>query len=282
MKKLFIILFINIIFLNYINLKNIEKSKQIIKTKILACITLVKLKLEHDKDYFKYISKELEKKFELEFENEDENGFTYINNFFIFRCYKIMTEKQMFDLIIDVRKNKHSINLDNYKNIFEIKKLFNNDVSDDEIEIINDILYEIVNEKNQIEKLNNNDKKDKFKFFLKNIKKIQDQKKIKENKIKIFEKKNYTKKIKKININPEYNNTNWENVIINKILKNKHKIKLYEIIGLNSYLGLIISSLFLINIFNLKKIIKKTLNHNKKNIKIMKIILNEIIENKTN
>ena len=282
MKKLFIILFINIIFLNYINLKNIEKSKQIIKTKILACITLVKLKLEHDKDYFKYISKELEKKFELEFENEDENGFTYINNFFIFRCYKIMTEKQMFDLIIDVRKNKHSINFDNYNNIFEIKKLFINDVSDDEIEIINDILYEIVNEKNQIEKLNNNDKKDKFKFFLKNIKKIQDQKKIKENKIKIFEKKNYTKKIKKININPEYNNTIWENVIINKILKDKHKIKLYEIIGLNSYLGLIISSLFLINIFNLKKIIKKTLNHNKKNIKIMKIILNEIIENKTN
>ena len=252
------------------------------KTKILACITLVKLKLEHDKDYFKYISKELEKKFELEFENEDENGFTYINNFFIFRCYKIMTEKQMFDLIIDVRKNKHSINLDNYKNIFEIKKLFNNDVSDDEIEIINDILYEIVNEKNQIEKLNNNNKKDKFKFFLKNIKKIQDQKKIKENKIKNFEKKNYTKKIKKININPEYNNTIWENVIINKILKEKHKIKLYEIIGLNSYLGIIISSLFLINIFNLKKIIKKTLNHNKKNIKIMKIILNEIIENKTN
>ena len=282
MKKLFIILFINIIFLNYINLKNIEKSKQIIKTKILACITLVKLKLEHDKDYFKYISKELEKKFELEFENEDENGFTYINNFFIFRCYKIMTEKQMFDLIIDVRKNKHSINFDNYNNIFEIKKLFINDVSDDEIEIINDILYEIVNEKNQIEKLNNNDKKDKFKFFLKNIKKIQDQKKIKENKIKNFEKKNYTKKIKKININPEYNNTIWENVIINKILKDKHKIKLYEIIGLNSYLGLIISSLFLINIFNLKKIIKKTLNHNKKNIKIMKIILNEIIENKTN
>ena len=282
MKKLFIILFINIIFLNYINLKNTEKSKQIMKTKILACITLVKLKLEHDKDYFKYISKELEKKFELEFENEDENGFTYINNFFIFRCYKIMTEKQMFDLIIDVRKNKHSINLDNYNNIFEIKKLFNNDVSDDEIEIINDILYEIVNEKNQIEKLNNNDKKDKFKFFLKNIKKIQDQKKIKENKIKNFEKKNYTKKIKKININPEYNNTIWENVIINKILKDKHKIKLYEIIGLNSYLGLIISSLFLINIFNLKKIIKKTLNHNKKNIKIMKIILNEIIENKTN
>ena len=282
MKKLFIILFINIIFLNYINLKNIEKSKQIIKTKILACITLVKLKLEHDKDYFKYISKELEKKFEFEFENEEEKGFTYINNFFIFRCYKIMTEKQMFDLIIDVRKNKHSINLDNYNNIFEIKKLFNNDVSDDEIEIINDILYEIVNEKNQIEKLNNNDKKDKFKFFLKNIKKIQDQKKIKENKIKIFEKKNYTKKIKKININPEYNNTIWENVIINKILKDKHKIKLYEIIGLNSYLGLIISSLFLINIFNLKKIIKKTLNHNKKNIKIMKIILNEIIENKTN
>ena len=282
MKKLLTILFINIIFLNYINLKNIEKSKQIMKTKILACITLVKLKLEHDKDYFKYISKELEKKFEFEFENEDENGFTYINNFFIFRCYKIMTEKQMFDLIIDVRKNKHSINLDNYKNIFEIKKLFNNDVSDDEIEIINDILYEIVNEKNQIEKLNNNNKKDKFKFFLKNIKKIQDQKKIKENKIKNFEKKNYTKKIKKININPEYNNTIWENVIINKILKEKHKIKLYEIIGLNSYLGIIISSLFLINIFNLKKIIKKTLNHNKKNIKIMKIILNEIIENKTN
>ena len=282
MKKLFIILFINIIFLNYINLKNIEKSKQIIKTKILACITLVKLKLEHDKDYFKYISKELEKKFEFEFENEEEKGFTYINNFFIFRCYKIMTEKQMFDLIIDVRKNKHSINLDNYNNIFEIKKLFNNDVSDDEIEIINDILYEIVNEKNQIEKLNNNNKKDKFKFFLKNIKKIQEQKKIKENKIKNFEKKNYTKKIKKININPEYNNTIWENVIINKILKDKHKIKLYEIIGLNSYLGLIISSLFLINIFNLKKIIKKTLNHNKKNIKIMKIILNEIIENKTN
>lgn len=282
MKKLFIILFINIIFLNYINLKNIEKSKQIIKTKILACITLVKLKLEHDKDYFKYISKELEKKFEFEFENEEEKGFTYINNFFIFRCYKIMTEKQMFDLIIDVRKNKHSINLDNYNNIFEIKKLFNNDVSDDEIEIINDILYEIVNEKNQIEKLNNNDKKDKFKFFLKNIKKIQDQKKIKENKIKISEKKNYTKKINKININPEYNNTIWENVIINKILKDKHKIKFYEIIGLNSYLGIIISSLFLINIFNLKKIIKKTLNHNKKNIKIMKIILNEIIENKTN
>ena len=282
MKKLFTILFINIIFLNYINLKNIEKSKQIIKTKILACITLVKLKMEHDKDYFKYISKELEKKFEIEFESEDENGFTYINNFFIFRCYKIMTEKQMFDLIIDVRKNKHSINLDNYNNIFEIKKLFNNDVSDDEIEIINDILYEIVNEKNQIEKLNNNNKKDKFKFFLKNIKKIQDQKKIKENKIKNFEKKNYTKKIKKININPEYNNTIWENVIINKILKEKHKIKLYEIIGLNSYLGIIISSLFLINIFNLKKIIKKTLNHNKKNIKIMKIILNEIIENKTN
>ena len=282
MKKLLTILFINIIFLNYINLKNIEKSKQIMKTKILACITLVKLKLEHDKDYFKYISKELEKKFEIEFESEDENGFTYINNFFIFRCYKIMTEKQMFDLIIDVRKNKHSINLDNYKNIFEIKKLFNNDVSDDEIEIINDILYEIVNEKNQIEKLNNNNKKDKFKFFLKNIKKIQDQKKIKENKIKNFEKKNYTKKIKKININPEYNNTIWENVIINKILKEKHKIKLYEIIGLNSYLGIIISSLFLINIFNLKKIIKKTLNHNKKNIKIMKIILNEIIENKTN
>ena len=282
MKKLFIILFINIIFLNYINLKNIEKSKQIIKTKILACITLVKLKLEHDKDYFKYISKELEKKFEFEFENEEEKGFTYINNYFIFRCYKIMTEKQMFDLIIDVRKNKHSINLDNYNNIFEIKKLFNNDVSDDEIEIINDILYEIVNEKNQIEKINNNNKKDKFKFFLKNIKKIQEQKKIKENKIKNFEKKNYTKKIKKININPEYNNTIWENVIINKILKDKHKIKLYEIIGLNSYLGLIISSLFLINIFNLKKIIKKTLNHNKKNIKIMKIILNEIIENKTN
>ena len=282
MKKLLTILFINIIFLNYINLKNIEKSKQIMKTKILACITLVKLKLEHDKDYFKYISKELEKKFELEFEIEEEKGFTYINNFFIFRCYKIMTEKQMFDLIIDVRKNKHSINLDNYNNIFEIKKLFNNDVSDDEIEIINEILYEIVNEKNQIEKLNNNNKKDKFKFFLKNIKKIQDQKKIKENKIKNFEKKNYTKKIKKININPEYNNTIWENVIINKILKEKHKIKLYEIIGLNSYLGLIISSLFLINIFNLKKIIKKTLNHNKKNIKIMKIILNEIIENKTN
>ena len=276
MKKLFTIFIIIIIFLNYINLKNIEKSKQIIKTKILACITLVKLKIEHDKDYFKYISKEIEKKFEFEFENEDETGYKYINNFFIFRCYKIMTDKQMFDLISDVRKNKHSINLDNYKNIFEIKKLFNNDVSDDEIEIINDILYEIVNEKN--EKLNNK-KKDKFSFFLKNIKKIQEQKKIKEN---IFEKKNYTKNIKKININPEYNNTNWENVIINKILKDKHKIKFYEIIGLNSYLGIIISSLFLINVFNLKKIIKKTLNHNKKNIKIMKIILNEIIENKTN
>lgn len=279
MKKLFTIFIINIIFLNYINLKNIEKSKQIIKTKILACITLVKLKIEHDKDYFKYISKELEKKFEFEFENEDETGYKYINNFFIFRCYKIMTDKQMFDLISDVRKNKHSINLDNYKNIFEIKKLFNDDISDDEIEIINDILYEIVNEKN--EKLNNK-KKDKFSFFLKNIKKIQEQKKIKENKIKISEKKNYTKKINKININPEYNNTNWENVIINKILKDKHKIKFYEIIGLNSYLGIIISSLFLINVFNLKKIIKKTLNHNKKNIKIMKIILNEIIENKTN
>ena len=170
MKKLFTIFIINIIFLNYINLKNIEKSKQIIKTKILACITLVKLKIEHDKDYFKYISKELEKKFEFEFENEDENGYKYINNFFIFRCYKIMTDKQMFDLISDVRKNKHSINLDNYKNIFEIKKLFNDDISDDEIEIINDILYEIVNEKN--EKLNNK-KKDKFSFFLKNIKKIQ-------------------------------------------------------------------------------------------------------------
>ena len=255
MKKLFSIFIIIIIFLSYINLNNIEKSKQIIKTKILACITLVRLKIEHDKDYFKYISKELEKKFE--FENEDETGYKYINNFFIFRCYKIMTDKQMFDLISDVRKNKHSINLDNYNNIFEIKKLFNDDVSDDEIENINDILYEILNEKNEIEKLNNN-------------------------KIKISEKKNYTKKINKININPEYNNTIWENVIINKILKDKHKIKLYEIIGLNSYLGLIIYSLFLINIFNLKKIIKKTLNHNKKNIKIMKIILNEIIENKTN
>jgi len=126
-----------------------------------------------------------------------------------------MTDKQMFDLISDVRKNKHSINLDNYNNIFEIKKLFNDDVSDDEIENINDILYEILNEKNEIEKLNNN-KNDKFKIFLKNIKKIQEQKKIKENKIKISEKKNYTKKINKININPEYNNTIWENVIINK------------------------------------------------------------------
>ena len=279
MKKLFSIFIIIIIFLSYINLNNIEKSKQIIKTKILACITLVRLKIEHDKDYFKYISKELEKKFE--FENEDETGYKYINNFFIFRCYKIMTDKQMFDLISDVRKNKHSINLDNYNNIFEIKKLFNDDVSDDEIENINDILYEILNEKNEIEKLNNN-KNDKFKIFLKNIKKIQEQKKIKENKIKISEKKNYTKKINKININPEYNNTIWENVIINKILKDKHKIKFYEIIGLNSYLGIIISSLFLINVFNLKKIIKKTLNHNKKNIKIMKFILNEIIENKTN
>lgn len=278
MKKLFSIFIIIIIFLSYINLNNIEKSKQIIKTKILACITLVRLKIEHDKDYFKYISKELEKKFE--FENEDETGYKYINNFFIFRCYKIMTDKQMFDLISDVRKNKHSINLDNYNNIFEIKKLFNDDVSDDEIENINDILYEILNEKNEIEKLNNN-KNDKFKIFLKNIKKIQEQKKIKENKIKISEKKNYTKKINKININPEYNNTIWENVIINKELKEKNKIKFYEIIGLNSYLGIIISSLFLLNIFNLKKTIKKTFIHNQKNIKIMKNIFEEIIEKKT-
>ena len=275
MKIFFSIFIIN--FLNYINLNNIEKTNQINKTKILACLTLVKLKLENDKNFFKYISKELEKKFKDDLDDE-ESGYKYIKNYFIYKCYKIITEKQMFNLISDVQKNKNFVDLNNYNNIFEIKQFSFYNISTNEIENINDILTDLIKEKNQNkkEKLNiNKNEKLNHKILLKNIKKIQ------EKKVKNFEKKNHTKKIRKINNNPEYNNTIWENVIINKELKEKNKIKFYEIIGLNSYLGIIISSLFLLNIFNLKKTIKKTFIHNQKNIKIMKNIFEEIIEKKT-
>ena len=236
------------------NFKNFEK-----KAKVLACSYLSKIFIDSVKDFDKLYKDAFNDKSSSESENETKEK---VSHFMIVNCYSKITKETANNIILEISKgNKDIIKKKEYFNLFEMGKDRDMNKMKETMKEIGEVLKEIKEEEELFRK-----KKDSPDF----------EKAFKEFEEKMKKNTNDFKKKKK-SVKKPYEGTKWE--IVRTIEKNELNIKdiinnpseFFEEIGMNTFSGMCIMALIVINlyqnIYNNKKKEESNINENENNIK---------------
>ena len=236
---------------NMPNLQEIHK-----KTKILSCMSLSRIYIKQNENFINNIIKNLEaSNNELSKLNSQKKKEFFLNVLLV-NCYEKITDNQAQKLMIELntQKDKFNIMKSDFKDLLNI-----NPYNKFDIQHIESVLKEI-------NKLMENMKKDEKRFqemlkdknFTKNFNDTFKNKDFMKNYNKLKEgfpkKKEYKKKERETNKKPVYSGMKWEEV---KIDENYVNVKLSENIGLNTIVGMLISSLLIMYLFKIPQTVKE-------------------------
>jgi len=236
---------------NMPNLQEIHK-----KTKILSCMSLSRIYIKQNENFINNIIKNLEaSNNELSKLNSQKKKEFFLNVLLV-NCYEKITDNQAQKLMIELntKKDKFNIMKSDFKDLLNI-----NPYNKFDIQHIESVLKEI-------NKLMENMKKDEKRFqemlkdknFTKNFNDTFKNKDFMKNYNKLKEgfpkKKEYKKKERETNKKPVYSGMKWEEV---KIDENYVNVKLSENIGLNTIVGMLISSLLIMYLFKIPQTVKE-------------------------
>ena len=249
------------------NFKNFEK-----KAKVLACSYLSKIFIDSVKDFDKLYKDAFNDKSSSESENETKEK---VSHFMIVNCYSKITKETANNIILEISKgNKDIIKKKEYFNLFEMGKDRDMNKMKETMKEIGEVLKEIKEEEELFRKKKDSPDFEKaFKEFEEKMKKNTNDFKKKTQK---ENEQNYKKKKKK-SVKKPYEGTKWE--IVRTIEKNELNIKdiinnpseFFEEIGMNTFSGMCIMALIVINlyqnIYNNKKKEESNINENENNIK---------------
>ena len=236
---------------NMPNLQEIHK-----KTKILSCMSLSRIYIKQNENFINNIIKNLKilKNELLKLKSKKKKEFFL--NVLLVNCYEKITDNQAQKLMIELntQKDKFNIMKSDFKDLLNI-----NPYNKFDIQHIESVLKEI-------NKLMENMKKDEKRFqemlkdknFTKNFNDTFKNKDFMKNYNKLKEgfpkKKEYKKKERETNKKPVYSGMKWEEV---KIDENYVNVKLSENIGLNTIVGMLISSLLIMYLFKIPQTVKE-------------------------
>jgi len=236
---------------NMPNLQDIHK-----KTKILSCMSLSRIYLKQNENFINNIIKNLEtSNIELTKLDSKKKKELFLNVLLV-NCYEKITDNQAQKLMIEIntQKDKFNIMKSDFKDLMNINPYNKFDLKhiDSVLKEINTLMenmkkdekrfQEMLKDKNFSKNFNDSFKN---KDFMKNFNKMKDG---------IPKRKEYKKKERETNKKPVYSSMKWQEV---KIDENFQNVKLFENMGLNTIVGMLISSLILINIVKVPQTIKE-------------------------
>ena len=236
---------------NMPNLQDIHK-----KTKILSCMSLSRIYLKQNENFINNIIKNLEtSNIELAKLDSKKKKELFLNVLLV-NCYEKITDNQAQKLMIEIntQKDKFNIMKSDFKDLMNINPYNKFDLKhiDSVLKEINTLMenmkkdekrfQEMMKDKNFTKNLNDTFKN---KDFMKNYNKLKDG---------FPKKKEYKKKQRETNKKPVYSGMKWEEV---KIDENVGNVKLFENIGLNTIVGMLISSLLVMYLVKVPQTVKE-------------------------
>jgi len=236
---------------NMPNLQDIHK-----KTKILSCMSLSRIYLKQNENFINNIIKNLEtSNIELTKIDSKKKKELFLNVLLV-NCYEKITDNQAQKLMIEIntQKDKFNIMKSDFKDLMNINPYNKFDLKhiDSVLKEINTLMenmkkdekrfQEMMKDKNFTKNLNDTFKN---KDFMKNYNKLKDG---------FPKKKEYKKKQRETNKKPVYSGMKWEEV---KIDENIGNVKLFENIGLNTIVGMLISSLLVMYLVKVPQTVKE-------------------------
>ena len=239
---------------NMPNMPNIQEIQK--KSKILSCMSLSRIYMKQNEIFVKNLIKNLEtSNVELSKLDSKKKNEIFLNVLLV-NCYEKITDNQAQKLMIDMntQKEKFDIMKSDYKDLMNINPYNKFDLKHIEsvLKEINSLMenmkkdekrfQEMLKDKNFTKNFNDSFKN---KDFMKNFNKIKDG---------IPKRKEYKKKERETNKKPVYSSMKWQEV---KIDENFQNVKLFENMGLNTIVGMLISTLILINLVKVPQTIKE-------------------------
>ena len=236
---------------NMPNLQDIHK-----KTKILSCMSLSRIYLKQNENFINNIIKNLEtSNIELAKLDTKKKKELFLNVLLV-NCYEKITDNQAQKLMIEMntQKDKFNIMKSDFKDLMNINPYNKFDLKhiDSVLKEINTLMenmkkdekrfQEMMKDKNFTKNLNDTFKN---KDFMKNYNKLKEG---------FPKKKEYKKKQRETNKKPVYSGMKWEEV---KIDENVGNVKLFENIGLNTIVGMLISSLLVMYLVKVPQTVKE-------------------------
>ena len=236
---------------NMPNLQEIHK-----KTKILSCMSLSRIYLKQNENFINNIIKNLEtSNIELAKLDSKKKKELFLNVLLV-NCYEKITDNQAQKLMIEIntQKDKFNIMKSDFKDLMNINPYNKFDLKhiDSVLKEINTLMenmkkdekrfQEMMKDKNFTKNLNDTFKN---KDFMKNYNKLKEG---------FPKKKEYKKKQRETNKKPVYSGMKWEEV---KIDENIGNVKLFENIGLNTIVGMLISSLLVMYLVKVPQTVKE-------------------------
>jgi len=236
---------------NMPNLQDIHK-----KTKILSCMSLSRIYIKQNENFINNIIKNLEASNTELLKLNSKKKKEFFLNVLLVNCYEKITDNQAQKLMIEMntQKDKFNIMKSDFKDLMNINPYNKFDLKhiDSVLKEINTLMenmkkdekrfQEMMKDKNFTKNLNDTFKN---KDFMKNYNKLKEG---------FPKKKEYKKKQRETNKKPVYSGMKWEEV---KIDENVGNVKLFENIGLNTIVGMLISSLLVMYLVKVPQTFKE-------------------------